>query len=256
MICRCIVTPACFNDHQSRDRVVREQVAQALDVLAEGMQPFIENGLKAIYQDNWEKTAAASFRGGRGHDADSDATNWDAHAVLTVLWDQWNSVFRHHLSPLERSLVGELREFRNRWAHQDEFEFEDEYRVYDSVHRLLAAAGSDKAEEIGRKKRDLMRHRFSVELDQSRQKKIADRKKLRDLILLPICCTATVSALIIGFERDGWILSVFVIIAFIYMMTQRIFTQTTVWYSARECPLCGRVIYGATCPYCEESQKK
>lgn len=233
---------------------MREQVAQALDALAEGMRPFIEEGLKTIYKDRWEKTASESFRGGRGQEAGGDALNWDAHAVLTVLWDQWNSVFRHHLSPLERSLVSELREFRNRWAHQAEFEFEDAYRVFDSVHRLLAAANAQGADDMAHRKRELMRHQFSVELDQSRQSRTATRRKWRDMFILTLCCAVTVGALFFQYKWKAWIFASFVVLAFAYLITQRIFTTQPVWYSARECPQCGRVIYGARCPYCDSQR--
>jgi hypothetical protein len=33
------------------------------------------------------------------------------------MWDQWNVVFRKTLGNAERSLVSELRDARNRWAH-------------------------------------------------------------------------------------------------------------------------------------------
>jgi hypothetical protein len=41
--------------------------------------------------------------------------------VLKVMWDQWDSVFRKPLGRAERTLVAELRDVRNRWAHQESF---------------------------------------------------------------------------------------------------------------------------------------
>ena len=233
---------------------VRERVTQAMDALAEGMRPFIESGLSAIYKERWEKTAAASFREGRGPSSGDGQINWDAHAVLTVLWDQWNSVFRHHLSPLERSLVGELREFRNRWAHQDKFDFEDVYRVMDSVHRLLDAIDSEKADEIAELKRETMRHHFSLELDRSQRMRIVMRRKWIDLIMLLLSAGFSLFTILYVFGTRGWILAVFVVLAFCYVISQRWLAQRTVWYSAHECPECGRVIYDVSCPYCSKSR--
>jgi uncharacterized membrane protein len=45
----------------------------------------------------------------------------DIAIVLTVLWNQWNNVFKKTLGHTERSLVSELREHRNKWAHQNLF---------------------------------------------------------------------------------------------------------------------------------------
>lgn len=44
----------------------------------------------------------------------------DPHFLLRVMWDHWNTVFRTVLGHAE-SLVSELREARNRWAHNDSF---------------------------------------------------------------------------------------------------------------------------------------
>ena len=37
------------------------------------------------------------------------------------MWESWNDVFRKTLGPAERSLVSELRDVRNKWAHQEPF---------------------------------------------------------------------------------------------------------------------------------------
>jgi DNA-binding GntR family transcriptional regulator len=55
----------------------------------------------------------------------------------------WNSSFGRRLSRLERSIVNELREHRNNWAHQATFTDDDAYRVLDSAERLLRAIGAD-----------------------------------------------------------------------------------------------------------------
>ena len=45
----------------------------------------------------------------------------DVGALLKLMWETWNDVFRKILGPAERSLVGELRGHRNKWAHQESF---------------------------------------------------------------------------------------------------------------------------------------
>ena len=44
---------------------------------------------------------------------------------------------------MERSLVSELREYRNAWAHQEPFSGEDTIRMLDSAQRLLTAVSSE-----------------------------------------------------------------------------------------------------------------
>ena len=41
------------------------------------------------------------------------------------MWNQWNLVFKKTLGQEERTLVSELRDARNRWAHQNPFSADD-----------------------------------------------------------------------------------------------------------------------------------
>jgi hypothetical protein len=70
------------------------------------------------------------------------------------MWDGWEEVFRKTLGRAERSLVSELREWRNRWAHQEPFSSDDAYRVLDSAARLLSTVSAPEAEELERMKHE------------------------------------------------------------------------------------------------------
>ncbi len=67
--------------------------------------------------------------------------NWDAAALLKLMWESWNDVFRKTLGPAERSLLSELRDQRNKWAHQQTFSSDDAYRALEfggaAPHRRL-----------------------------------------------------------------------------------------------------------------------
>lgn len=76
------------------------------------------------------------------------------------MWDAWNDVLGRTLGRAGRSLVQELRNMRNRWAHQDPFTGDDAYRALDSVHRLLLAISSTQAEEVEKMELQLLRVRF------------------------------------------------------------------------------------------------
>ena len=78
----------------------------------------------------------------------------DAQFLLKVMWDEWQSVFRNVLGQTERTYVSELRDVRNRWAHQDTFSTDDAERALDTMRRLLSAVSAPEA---------------AVELDKMRQ---------------------------------------------------------------------------------------
>ena len=61
-------------------------------------------------------------------------------------------------------MVSELRDVRNRWAHQETFTGDDAYRALDSVERLLTAVSAPEAAEVAKMKRQLLRQQFDEEV--------------------------------------------------------------------------------------------
>ena len=98
-------------------------------------------------------------------------SEWDAAALLKLMWQMWNDVFRNTLGQAERSYVNELRGHRNRWAHQENFSSDDAYRALDSAHRLLTAIAAPQAEEIDKLRMELLRVRFDEQARGERRKK-------------------------------------------------------------------------------------
>jgi len=231
------------------------QVTRALDALARGLVPFVEERMQAVYKDRWQSVIKDSFRGGRGQPQQSgDEPNWDVHSLLTVMWDQWNSVFRNHLGHAERSLVSELRTFRNLWAHQEEFQFDDTYRIYDSAERLLAATESPEAQLIAQGKRELLKTEFDRELRAAYRRSKARRQTWQDVFIYCACCIAIVFAILQHIGTNAWLMVLTVIMTFIFLVWQRICEPPTAQFGAHECGGCGKIIYSDTCPYCEPAQ--
>ncbi len=69
-----------------------------------------------------------------------------------------------------RYLVSELRDHRNKWAHQESFSSDDAYRALDSVGRLLAAVSAPQSDELDRLKMELLRVRFDEQARGERRK--------------------------------------------------------------------------------------
>lgn len=74
--------------------------------------------------------------------------------------DKWQDVFKKTLGHSDRSLVSELRETRNDWAHGRNFSTDDTYRALDSIARLLSAISSPQADAVEKQKQELLRLRF------------------------------------------------------------------------------------------------
>ena len=140
-----------------------ERVGKAMELLRQGLGPFVEREIR-------EKVAkgVVQMREIRRL-ADPKAfekpiAEWDAVAQLKVMWELWNEVFRYVLGRSERSLVQELRDWRNKWAHQERFSSDDAYRATDSVERLLVAVSAPEAVQAGEMKADLLRQTLDQQM--------------------------------------------------------------------------------------------
>lgn len=139
----------------------KNRVSRAIDLLRDGLGPFVLRELEARLGPDWLKRIEAGRERAlpRGRDG---KVAWDSHALLKVMIDNWQSVFRFQLRPIERSWVGELLDVRNRFAHEQPFSAEDTHRALDTAQRLLVAvAAASPAAEIEKMKSDLLRTLYS-----------------------------------------------------------------------------------------------
>jgi predicted AAA+ superfamily ATPase len=144
-----------------------ERVGKGLELLNKGLQPFVERELKAAYRDRWIIEIEPSLHETQRPPAKgkAPAVPWDTQALPAVMWDHWNAVFKNTLGQAERTLVSELREVRNRWAHQKAFTTDDAYRALDSMVRLLSAVSApDQAEAIDRIRQEVLRQRYEEQV--------------------------------------------------------------------------------------------
>jgi predicted AAA+ superfamily ATPase len=138
-----------------------ERVGKALDLLCAGLQPFVERELKAKYPSDWQEEIRRALKDWQlQFPVAAEQVQWDASAMLSVMWKLWNEVFAKTLGHAERSIVSELRDTRNKWAHQRPFSTDDAYRALDSTARLLAAVSAPEGDEVEKVKMELLRVRF------------------------------------------------------------------------------------------------
>jgi hypothetical protein len=141
-----------------------EKVATGLMLLRDGLGPYVEREINNALGTG--RLAKADFE---KHANDPDLfdrriSDWDVSPLLRVMFAVWNDAFRDLLGPGERSLVSELRTWRNRWAHQDRLTDDDADRILDSVERLLTAVGAGEAKRAKAIKDELRKERYAAEV--------------------------------------------------------------------------------------------
>jgi len=151
-----------------------ERIDRGLALLRAGIQPYVERELKAFYGNLWWSDGVEKSLSGKiGIEALSGPAaslpeeerfaRLDIQPLLVVMWSNWPQVFHSKLGHAGRSYVSELREIRNKWAHQQAFTTEDTYRALDTMQRLLEMISAPEAREVQASAREMMRQRFEEE---------------------------------------------------------------------------------------------
>lgn len=147
----------------------QERVGKGMDLLRQGLAPFAEREFTNLHKTQ----AGAKALGYMGDDrllTKKPIAEWDVAALLKLMWEGWNEVFGRTLGRAERSLVQELRDLRNKWAHQEPFSGDDADRALDSMARLLTAISATQADEVGKMKMELRRLMFDEQVRGEKRK--------------------------------------------------------------------------------------
>jgi predicted AAA+ superfamily ATPase len=147
----------------------QERVGKAMDLLRSGLAPYVERELVSQHQAQAAEAARRYFGDDRAVGKNAVA-EWDVAAQLKLMWEAWNDVFGKALGRAERSLVQELRDCRNKWAHQEPFSSDDADRALDSMARLLTAISAPQADDVHKMKLELRRLTFDEQLRSERRK--------------------------------------------------------------------------------------
>ncbi len=147
----------------------QERVGKAMELLRLGLAPFAEREFKGLHLKKAAQEARQYFSDDRNV-SDKDIADWDVAAILRLMWEAWNTVFSRTLGRAERSLVQELREVRNRWAHQEPFSSDDTDRALDSMARLLTAVSASQADDVNKMKLELRRLTFDEQVRSEKRK--------------------------------------------------------------------------------------
>ena len=135
----------------------RDRVGKALDSLKEGLGPFVEREFVRVHRKRADEQARRYFHDRQLH-TDRPIHEWDAAALLGLMSSRaWGDVFAQVLGQVERSHVSELRDARNKWAHQEQFSSDDAERALDTAARLLTAISATQADDVEKMRQELRR---------------------------------------------------------------------------------------------------
>lgn len=98
----------------------REQIRRGLDALKPYLSAFVS------------QRARSPARG----------KHMDTHALLKAILDEWDESFRTCMPFVARSYIHELRDIRNRWAHEVAFTPAETVRALDTMRQLAAVIGA------------------------------------------------------------------------------------------------------------------
>ncbi|HQJ01840.1 MAG TPA: Swt1 family HEPN domain-containing protein [Flexilinea sp.] len=148
-----------------------ENIGKGLNILKEGLAPYIRRELKEYYKGNWwtdgieralQYNAGSNALSGNGS-PDERFDLLDIQALLMIMWENWNEVFKTELGHTGRSYVSELREIRNKWAHQQPFDADETFRALDTMLLLLEMVNGSGQEELRGMQYEFMRKKFDAE---------------------------------------------------------------------------------------------
>lgn len=218
-------------------------ISSGLQILASGLAPYVNEMLCRSLGDDWQRAPRVTQVINS-----ADPKQWDAQVVLVLMWDHWNQVFRHDLGFVERSLVSELREFRNRWAHQKQVSLRDVYRCIDSIERLLRSTNCDAAEQADELRRETLKLLHDDEL-------VEASVSAGDWFTACVTtiCGSLIVVVVLEYLRQplSWVLAgltAIVFTRFVFRITRQRMVVNT---GPRQCGGCARVYYGSVCPYCQ-----
>ncbi|CAN5820249.1 Swt1 family HEPN domain-containing protein [soil metagenome] len=150
----------------------RDRVNSTLELLYQGLLPYVVREMKAEYKGNWISASESALKSTLDINPDGEP-HIDTSNLLRLMFSDWNQVFGKKLGHTERSIVSELREARNRAFHQETFSGDDTERTLDNVFRLLSAISAPQAQEVRKQYDELRRLRFDEQSRTQRRRQPA-----------------------------------------------------------------------------------
>ncbi len=134
----------------------RAEIEAVLDVLVDGLAPLVAARFDELAPGMGEWTEVIEARDRQAGRGSARYNPRDLSLILRAFTESFGSFgypFADSLSRRGRSLASELRDVRNRWAHNEDFSTAEAYRALDSAEMLLRDVGAEQqADEAHRRK--------------------------------------------------------------------------------------------------------
>jgi predicted AAA+ superfamily ATPase len=138
----------------------KERVGRALDLLRDGLYPFIQRELKNRYRSGWLTQITPTLTANRSSKSTPEQMLQDDVSLQLKLIDRlWKDLFGTIFSKHHRAYINELIEVRNTWAHGT-FTTEDTERALDTIARLLSEIAAPEADTVDKQRQELRRIRY------------------------------------------------------------------------------------------------
>ncbi len=124
----------------------RDRVGKGLDLLREGLLPYVEGLMQAKFGTSWRDVVGPRFELRKSADGN---IHWDKTALLRLFQipEVWRELLEPVLGKTPRSYASELIDVRNRHSHDETFTSEQASRALDTMRLLLEAIGAGKEAE-------------------------------------------------------------------------------------------------------------
>ncbi|WP_354543227.1 DUF499 domain-containing protein [Roseovarius sp. MBR-78] len=130
-----------------------------MELMPEALIPFVEKRLDSTLQGHWQVDVVERIRGLRPNSEGKVA--WDQQGLLQTMMAYWKESFSSVLGHMERSMVSELLEIRNRLSHNESFSYDDAERALDSMRRLCEAiSAGETAGQLGKMRDTILRTKY------------------------------------------------------------------------------------------------
>ncbi|HCN27197.1 MAG TPA: AAA+ family ATPase [Verrucomicrobiales bacterium] len=140
-----------------------DRVGKMLELLRDGLSPFVERELKTCWGEKWQQDVKSALSDTRLAGLKSEPTK-DVNGLLVIMDRNWKDVFAMTLGKAERSMINELLSVRHEWAHQRPFSSDNTYRALDTASRVLASISAAQADDLEKMKMELLRLRFDEQV--------------------------------------------------------------------------------------------
>jgi hypothetical protein len=148
----------------------RDRVGKGFEILSEGLLDLVDEIMGDLFGSKDWNTEWAKKDSAKNGVAVKSFEKHDPQVLLRAI-TEFGFNFKDALSRAEQAFAAELRDARNRWAHNEPFSSDDSTRILDTIERILRAANAvDSAEDARKIRVDLQRVVFEEQNRQSVRK--------------------------------------------------------------------------------------